>query len=206
MSEIGRALTLLAAIALAEPGAADEIPQLPVPSIHQRDEMLTAPEEVWDRAALETCPAKVDDGPGPGRTPEGLTLDITVEPATVAAGGRGRPATIRVTLANASDRPLFLTFPDTGIVSYRVQRPDGALVLTPESPVVTHSTVTRVRLRPGQTMTSETTWSGRLLPDEPAAPGRYTFTGTLEARSCGPLQLPLAVSRSVPVDVLDGAR
>jgi hypothetical protein len=165
------------------------------------------PADNLDSQLFETarCPVAADALEA-GRTAEGLTIEVAVDPSVVtpslsASSGDGRVAGVTVTLTNRGGQDLFLTFPDPCFLNYSVDGPDGRPIVTEEMPLVCVTMIDRRKIGPGQAVTTTLDWSARFGPQRPFAPGAYAIRGTLSKRWCGTRELQAAVSRPVRVEV-----
>jgi hypothetical protein len=146
--------------------------------------------------------------PAPGRTAEGLRIDVAIEPR-VATPVFDRVSTtppppagaIIVTLSNPTSEDVYLTSGDD-VLGYRVSRADGTPVRTPYDTTITVAERVDVRVPAQSYVERRFAWVGRLDARTALPAGRFRVQGLATARSCGPHRLAEELSAPLEFEVL----
>lgn len=105
------------------------------------------------------------------------SLAFRVElPATATSG---EPVPIVLRLTNTARHPVTLALEGRPIAFDVTIARDGSVVWRRLEDQVVSAILAVRTLEPGESLTFETEWAGRLREGSPAPPGRYTVTGTL---------------------------
>jgi hypothetical protein len=147
--------------------------------------------------------------PVPGRTSEGLSLNVfldegesVLEPRRDGDEDSVPTLAINVVLTNRTRRTRHLSFPESCMFEYVVRGPGGRVVEPRDLTFGCLGALHSVRVRPGERTVERVHWTGRRAPGEPLPPGAYSIAGVLRKRWCGGEPQPPARSRPAVVRLL----